>query len=281
VSEPDLGQPATEADRFLRDFHARHPGATSRALARGRLDDGRSTYDLLADLVAPGQRVLDLGCGDGYLLERLIVRGHAPDRLAGIDLSAEELAAARERPALAGVALAEEDAAALSAATGAFDVVLSHLAFMLMSDLERVAAEVARVLAPDGLFATVVGGGPGPGDAFERFLELLGEEAAAAGARAPRLGDRRARDAIGLGPVLGAARLEVTGEQALPVHLGGDGAAVWASLAPTYEVSALPPARIERLRARFLEACRDLAAPDGVVPCTMRIRLVQARPAAT
>lgn len=271
---------ATAADRFLRDFHARFPGATARGLARGRLDDGRSSYDLLVDLVAPGQRVLDLGCGDGHLLERMIARGHAPGRLAGIDLSAEEVAAARARPALAGVALAEEDARSLSAADGAFDAVLSHLAFMLMSDLERVAAEIARVLTPGGLFATVVGGGPGSGDAFERFLELLGEEAAASAARAPRLGDRRARDAIGLLPVLGPAGLEVTGESALRVRLDGDAAAVWGSLSTSYEVAALPPASAERLRARFAEACRDLAGPGGDVPCTMRIRLVQARRAA-
>lgn len=267
----------TEADRFLRGYHARSPGATARALSRGRLDDGRSSYDLLADLVAPGLRVLDLGCGDGHLLERMTARGHAPGRLAGIDLSAEELAAARARPALAGVSLAEEDARALCAATGAYDAVLSHLAFMLINDLERVAADVARVLAPGGLFATVVGGGPGPGDAFERFLELLGEEAAAAAARAPRLGDRRARDAIGLAPVLGPAGLEVTGESALPVRLDGDTAEVWASLSPSYEVAALPPRSARRLRARFVEACRELAGPGGIVPCTMRIRLVQAR----
>ena len=133
MNDPDEVHAATEADGFLRGFHARHPGATSRALSRGRLDDGRSTYDLLADVARPGQRVLDLGCGDGYLLERLIGRGHAADRLAGIDLSGEELAAARARPALAGVALAEEDAATLSAAPGAFDAVLSHLAFMLVA----------------------------------------------------------------------------------------------------------------------------------------------------
>lgn len=271
---------ASESHRFLLDFHARHPGATSRAMSRARLDDGRSTYDLLADLVRPGQRTLDLGCGDGILLERLVERGDAPGHLAGIDLSAAELAAARARPAIAGVALAEEDARALSAATGSFDAVLSHLAFMLMTDLERVAAEVARVLVPGGLFATVVGGGPGPGDAFERFLELLGEEAAAAAMRAPRLGDPRARDAIGLAPVLGPAGLEITGEQALPVRIDGDAAAVWASLAPAYEVSVLPPSSVERLRARFLAACRDLARADGAVPCTMRIRLVLARRAA-
>jgi hypothetical protein len=38
----------TAAEEFLRSFHAQHPGVTSNCLARGRLPDGRSTYEALA-----------------------------------------------------------------------------------------------------------------------------------------------------------------------------------------------------------------------------------------
>ncbi|MGV9852588.1 methionine biosynthesis protein MetW [Streptomyces sp. NPDC003442] len=44
---------------------------TAEAFGRGRAPDGRSSYELLCDRVAGSRRVLDLGCGDGLLLEFL------------------------------------------------------------------------------------------------------------------------------------------------------------------------------------------------------------------
>src|SRR3970040_1611525 len=97
--------PTSTADELLLAFHARHPGATTRAFANGRLEDGRSSYELLADNADPGGVTLDLGCGDGHLLNLLIDRGFAADRLVGVDMSESEIAAARTRPALTGVRL--------------------------------------------------------------------------------------------------------------------------------------------------------------------------------
>ncbi|HKE15447.1 MAG TPA: class I SAM-dependent methyltransferase, partial [Kofleriaceae bacterium] len=246
------GRAGEAARRFLLAFHARHPGATARAFARGRTGDGRSSYEVLADLARPGDRVLDLGCGDGFLLELLVARGHEPAALRGVDLSPHELAAARRRPALARVALACEPARSLSARDGELDCVLSHLALMLMDELERVMAELARVLRPGGNLATVVGGGPAPGDAFELFLDLLAPVCAGLAERAPRLGDPRARDATGLAPVSSAAGFERLEETALTVRLDGTAAEVWDTLAAAYEMSVVPPPAAAGLRAAFL-----------------------------
>ncbi len=264
----------SSAESFMLGFHARHPGVTARALSRGRTGDGRSSYEVLADLARAGQRVLDLGCGDGFLLEVLVARGHAPGSLVGIDLSAHEIAAARRRPALAGVSLVCESAASLSAEARSFHVVLSHLAFMLVSDLEAVIAELCRVLRPAGLFATIVGGGPVPahaahagdpghasclgvpagpgeslaaaprGDAFALFLDLLAGACRDLTEPAPRLGDPRARDAVGLAPLLCAAGgFEPLDETAMTLRLDGTAAQVWDSLAASYELSLLAAAR--------------------------------------
>ncbi|HUS67581.1 MAG TPA: class I SAM-dependent methyltransferase [Kofleriaceae bacterium] len=272
------------ADDFMRAFHARKPGVTARAFARGTLagglGEGRSSYSLLADAARVGERVLDLGCGDGWLLQELRARGSRAEALVGIDMSREELAAARAREALAGVDLRCERAQALSLEAGSIDVALSHLAFMLMTDIESVVAELARVVRPGGRFATVVGGGPEDGamDAFEMFLDLFRDayELVPLAARAPRLSDRRARDLAGMRELFhdGTGWCAVD-EQAMALRLDGTVEAVWHSLVSMYEMAAVPAEAMERLRARFVTvAAGSLARADGTVPCVMRLRML-------
>ncbi|WP_405840573.1 class I SAM-dependent methyltransferase [Streptomyces platensis] len=150
----------TLQEEFLRTFHAAHPAVTVRAMAHGKTADGRSSYELLRDRVSACDRVLDLGCGDGLLLELLVARpAGSPSVLAGLDLSAEELALARRRPGLAAADLRPGRAQQLPFADGRFDGCLSHMALMLMGEVEQVAAEVRRVLAPGGTLAVVLGAG--------------------------------------------------------------------------------------------------------------------------
>lgn len=52
----------------------------------------RADFDLIAAWVQPGQRVLDLGCGDGALLRRLI--GERGARGYGVELDSERVRAA-------------------------------------------------------------------------------------------------------------------------------------------------------------------------------------------
>ena len=153
------------SEAFLRRFHAEHAGITSRVLARG------GSYARLAACVPPGARVLDLGCGNAPLG-------------IGIDLSLDELRGQR--------ACVQGRAQALPFADAAFDVAVSHLAFVLMDEPERVVAELARVLVPGGGFHAVLGGGPTADgdDAFHRFLAL-------ARPRGPALGDPRTRTEAG------------------------------------------------------------------------------------
>jgi ubiquinone/menaquinone biosynthesis C-methylase UbiE len=102
-----------------------------------------------------GRRVLEVGCGAGQLLADLETLGASRERLAGIDLVPERVAAARSR--LQGADIREGDAAGLPWEDGSFDVVLQGM--MLSSVLDpsvRTAAarEMARVLAPDGAVAS-------------------------------------------------------------------------------------------------------------------------------
>ena len=98
-------------------------------------------------------RVLEIGCGSGHWLRELVQWGVRPDHLAGIDLLAERLGDARARCA-PRVRLAAASAAALPFADGAFDIVLQSTVLTSVLDAavrERIAAEMMRVLKPDGL----------------------------------------------------------------------------------------------------------------------------------
>jgi len=270
------------ADDFLLAFHRAHPGCTSTAFGRGRVGDAGSSYDLLADCLPAdldaAARVLDLGCGDGHLLELLTRRGLAPSQLVGIDQSAAELSLARARPALDGSTLAEARASHLPLPDDSVAAVLSHLAFMLMSDVEEVVREVRRVLRPGAVFATVIGGGPRVGDTFELFLDLLRPALRDVGEPLPRLGDRRCRSDEGLDELLGVGagfsgppRIED-----VTVDLGGTAEEVWASLSLVYEVWRLSPEVLADLRAAFVPAARALPPGGDAVRCTMFVRLVVA-----
>src|SRR5690348_1477406 len=99
----------SEAERFLQEFHRRHPGATSALFGRAGAGAGGSSYDGLADVVPAGSgpiTVLDLACGDGFLLEALSARRQPGLHLIGVDMSDAELDAARRRlPARAATLL--------------------------------------------------------------------------------------------------------------------------------------------------------------------------------
>lgn len=222
-------------------------------------------------------RVLDLGCGDGLLLE-FLARG--PGRqLAGVDLSSHSLSLARRRPALAEAELEEGRAQALPFADDSFDACVSHMALMLMSEIEQVAAEVARVLSPGGVLACVVGGGAVGGEAYERFLTLLRRtiEEAPASQRIPALGDKRTRSREGLDEVLGPAGFAAVDWETIPIDLSGPVEQVWAAVSSLYDLAPLDRATVEQLRKSFFAKVRDMTESDGHVPCAFRIRLATAR----
>lgn len=155
------------AEMFLRDFHNNGPGRQSVNMERAPLADGRTGCQVPAAEVAGVRGVPDLGCADGALLEVLAEAG--AEELAGIDLADQELALARMRPALTGADLRQGRAQELPFADGSFEAVVSHMALMLMHDVDRIAAEAARVLAPGGRLAVAVGGGPVEGQAMSLF----------------------------------------------------------------------------------------------------------------
>src|SRR3990172_9573052 len=97
-----------------------------------------------------GQRVLDLGCGDGLLTATLATHGA---RAVGIDIdrSALHAAVARMDTTRAGSAhFVEGRIECLPFPDDAFDVVTAVTVLRLVSDRATAAREAARVLRPGG-----------------------------------------------------------------------------------------------------------------------------------
>jgi ubiquinone/menaquinone biosynthesis C-methylase UbiE len=111
----------------------------------------RSTELTLTALpaLAPGARVLDVGCGTGHLLAALRDRGEGLS-LTGVDVSDGMLAGAAERLGEHAV-LRRAPAERLPFGDGAFDAVVTASSLHYWRAPQRGLAEIARVLAVGGV----------------------------------------------------------------------------------------------------------------------------------
>jgi ubiquinone/menaquinone biosynthesis C-methylase UbiE len=151
-------------------------------------------YDFLIALVMPerrfksalidaaaidtAHRVLDVACGTGTLLQ-MVAERHPSAALTGIDIDPKVLARAKTKVGTKAV-VELASATAMPFASGAFDIVLSSLAFHHLTREEKVAAmrEVHRVLRSGGEFHLGDFGPPHtPGMRIASFLtEKIGRE---------------------------------------------------------------------------------------------------------
>lgn len=125
--------------------------------------------------LAPGQRVLDIGCGWGGMA--IYLARHAGVEVHGITLSEEQLALARVRAEEAGVADRVRfeliDYRDLAACGSQYDRIVSVGMFehVGQAQFDRFFADCARLLRDDGVMLLhTIGrmGGPGATDAFTR-----------------------------------------------------------------------------------------------------------------
>lgn len=104
--------------------------------------------------LAPGETVLDVGCGTGTLAIAAKRIAGASGRVQGIDASPEMLARAKKKAKRAGmdVAFTEAPAQALPFADASFDLVLNTVMLHHLPRPGRAqcAAEMRRVLKPGG-----------------------------------------------------------------------------------------------------------------------------------
>jgi len=119
---------------------------------RGRLHHAISnrTAALAAATVAAPRRVLDVGCGTGYLIR--VLAGHYPraQELAGIDAASNMIQAAKSLTDDERLTFVTGVAEQLPYADASMDLVVSSTSFDHWSDQGAGLAECARVLRPGG-----------------------------------------------------------------------------------------------------------------------------------
>jgi len=278
-----VGTSQHPSERFLRDFHDRMPGGSPPAFTLCAVRDESGaihdhTYAALVSGVAQAVaeqnceviRLLDLACGDGYLLEQFLGCDGARQpalALTGVDLSRGELQAAHARLGDAAKLL-QARAQALPFADASFDVVTCHMALMLLHDPDTVLREIGRVLAPAGALHALVGASVAPPNAQPAPVWRAWQQALQGEPRSPVWQDvtfapgRRWREREQLQTLVstcfGQVRIEL-----LQGCLSLTAEEAWQWLAGMYDLHLLPVEAHSRVRHRFIDISSGMADASG------------------
>jgi ubiquinone/menaquinone biosynthesis C-methylase UbiE len=119
--------------------------------------------------LAAGQRVLDVGCGNGMIAEYLSDRSGA--HITGLDYIPQAIHQARQRTGAKSdrMAFAVGDINQLDLPAGAFDAVLSIDTLYFSNDITATLADFQAALRPDGQMAILYSHGREPGAPIESF----------------------------------------------------------------------------------------------------------------
>jgi len=119
-----------------------HPVALLRA-------ENRLRNPWIASQLLPASKVLDMGCGAGFLTNYLARLGH---EVSGVDLSEQSLKVAQEKDFTRLVKYQVGDVAKLAFPDESFDVVTAMDLLEHVESPFKVISEASRLLKPGGLF---------------------------------------------------------------------------------------------------------------------------------
>lgn len=277
-----MTKPNPSPEQFLAAFHDSNAGITSRALWDLAVSkDGQlfsSSYECLANEIPESGRVhtiLDIACGDGYLLSLFAARRQSNITLVGVDISQGELDAACRR--LGNIAtLRQCRAQSLSLATASIDYVVCHMALMLMNEAEVVLAETHRVMRKGGVFAALVGKRPPPSAVFDAYLALLSQfPRKEEGLGGMRFGDPRLRTRDGITQLFSKSFKNIVVQDVLAQRrYTPEELCKW--LENTYDFHMLDARSQKDFNSKFIVAIEGECGSDGKVEYNSSLCLIAA-----
>jgi ubiquinone/menaquinone biosynthesis C-methylase UbiE len=180
-------------DRDVQAFDDRAASYESGRHGRLHKEISDRVVELALSRVPTPRRVLDVGCGTGYVLRQLAARLPQASELLGVDAAPKMVEVARSTSSDERLNFLLGTAERLPVADGAYDLVVSSTSFDHWADQAAGIRECARALAPGGTFVltdqfsnllwpTMLGSRRGKARTRSRATRLI----TAAGLREPR-----------------------------------------------------------------------------------------------
>jgi len=257
------GMSPTQEDwnNFLKTAHEKAPSMSPAAYGDCCNSSGLNSYQWLVqglECTSNQPTILDLACGDGYLIPHIQKKFPSLEKVIGIDMSEAELEVARNRPLGELARFIHTSAQDLKLEDESVDIVACHMAFMLMLPLEPVVAEIKRVLKPGGRFVAVVNNKKdnrgvmlGVQESVAKFLKDEFPNMAK-----PLTGDPRVESEKGLTSLFSSfsGPLQIESDQfGCQVSFGG----LWEHIKNMYIITMLPANKNSRLIRRLIEKLGD------------------------
>ncbi|GAA3229929.1 hypothetical protein GCM10010468_60100 [Actinocorallia longicatena] len=226
--------------------------------------------------IAPGDRVLDVGCGRGHVLRPAAEAAGPGGTVIGTDLAPGMVAGAAEAVAdLPWASTRLGDAAAPDFPDASFDVVLAGLVIFFLPSPEDALAEYRRVLRPGGRLAFSTFGRQDP--VFEAAVKAIAAFAPPGGGERPV---DRFRDPASIRELLAGWDVQEITDVTVETRFTGTGQ--WWDWLWSHGMRALleqlPEERLPEARAAAFEAVAPALTSEGGLVIHTDLRITTATP---
>jgi SAM-dependent methyltransferase len=265
-----------EWNEHLAAFHARG-GVTMEPLRTLRVTGEGSSYELLCErlhaLVPDARAIVDVGCGDGELIANLRARYGSGVELVGVDLSAEEIARARERNL--GATFVCGDAYDVDIVR--CDAIVAHLSLLSFGRQQGILERIRATLLPGGAFVGIIEDPASGGSLFA----YIGAAVECVRKRLPGFSPavpcaaRLIHDSDVEAALYGAGFTRVSIER-FTLEGRPSPEELWETVRSVYAIGLLERDELEEVRACVYAMHAERAGGDATVEMTLPLRLVAA-----